>query len=133
MMMKTMTFWTVRNSSLTQIFDLIVLFKDEDDTPTGQSAGNVASSSNDDDDDDDYSGLSLLGADVLDDILGGDDDEADEPAPSRKNSKKKIKNSVTQPIDLINAVSPVQNEINNDDDESDEDESGGFLELLDGN
>lgn len=124
--MKMMTFWMVRVDACGRFLELHEnrsFVDDEDDTPTGQSAGNVQNDSNDDDDDEDYTGLSLLNGDILSDLLGGvDDDDSDEPA---KKSDKKKKGSGKQP-------GTAADDDDDDDDDSEEDGAGGFLELLDG-
>lgn len=123
MMMKMTTFWMVRVDGCGWFLELHEhpsILDDEDDTPTGQSAGNVQNASNDDDEDEDYTGLDLLNGDILSDLLGGvDDDDSDEPA---KKSDKKKKGSGKKPA----------TQADDDDDDSDEDGAGGFLELLDG-
>jgi Neuraminidase (sialidase) len=113
------------------------IFSDEDDTPAGQSAGNVnvaESDDGDDDDDTDYTGLGFLSGDIFDDILGEDEDQSDKP--SRKTPKKKGSVKLPQGV-----TSESQNEVdgteasNDDDDdntEEDDDESGGILDILDG-
>lgn len=69
----------------------------------------------------------------------GDDESSDEPAPSRKTSKKKTKGTVKKPGDLNNAaenLNEVDGSFNDDarpaDDDDDEDDSGGILEILNG-
>lgn len=118
---------------------IIKSLDEDDDTPTGQSAGNVNNSSDDGDDDDDtdYTGLSLLSGDLFDDILGEDEDQSDKP--SRKSPNKKTKGSVKDPqsadSESQNEVDGTLNEAEDDDDDDDEDddESGGILSILDGN
>lgn len=140
MMMKTTTSSMVKDvkSLMSDYCHRLSPFTDDDDTPSGLSAGNNANDSDGEDDDEtDYTGLGLLSGDVFEDLLGDDDDQSEEPA--KKSSKKKNKGSVKQPEDSL-----TENEVDgtltnsatsNDDDDDDteeEEESGGFLELLDG-